>query len=396
MSHEPDDFQKAWHSPSAQTQITINMELLLREVRRHQQEFRAKVFWRDCTEIGLATLMIPGWIYLGITFSLPWTWYLSIPVFAWWIGFMLYYRMRLKLPPSQPDNSLVECVEHSLVELEHQIWLLRNVVWWYLLPPTVAILAFFAQVIFGAEIPLIPGGGWQDILARGIVFSWMSLFILAIYYFVYAMNQYAVRSQLQPRRQELLALRASLTETTEESSGNDVSSDFPILTSGEYAPCSRRSVIFAGLGAIGILFLGLVSIMYIGHVLDHDDATTPRRGYALKSPFEAVRWNDEQPEVQVDGEWFQLISLNDIPSTEIVGFSKKTFEDQWRKRFEEDLVELLTRMGHPPEKTDYKTKLVVESLKTSEQRVFEDVLMTEENRYAIKAAAMARSDAMRE
>ncbi|MCA8999914.1 MAG: hypothetical protein KDA80_23160 [Planctomycetaceae bacterium] len=382
----PDDLQQAWQAHSEQTRMTIDVDLLRREVQRQRQDFQSQMFWRDVSEIGLAILMIPGWIVLGITASLPWTWYLSVPVFVWWVGFMLYYRWRLKLPESQPDDSLRQCVEHSLAEHEHQIWLLRNVVWWYLLPPMVTCLAFFAQVIFATDVPLVPPGGWSDILARWLVFSWLSLFVIAIYYFVYAINQHAVRSQLEPRRQELLALLTSL----QEESASEVPGEYPILTSGVYQACSRRRVVFAAILGLGILAFGLVSILYVGYRLDQQDSLERRRDYPLLSPFEAVRWPNSHPEVQVNGEWFRLISVNGLSTHEILEFSRHTYGPLWQKRFEEDLVELLSRMGHPPGDSQYLATLEVESLTTMERKVLKDVPMTAEKRFAIKSAARRR------
>jgi CubicO group peptidase (beta-lactamase class C family) len=106
--------------------------------------------------------------------------------------------------------------------------------------------------------------------------------------------------------------------------------------------------------------------------------------YAKKSPFAAVRWQEHQPEVSLGEEWFKLVSLDELPATEIVSFSRRTYGDLWRKRFEEDLVELLTRMGHPPQD---EVTLVVQSLTSGEKSVREGVPMTEANRRAIKAAA---------
>jgi beta-lactamase regulating signal transducer with metallopeptidase domain len=106
-----------------------------------------------------------------------------------------------------------------------------------------------------------------------------------------------------------------------------------------------------------------------------------------KSPFAAVRWQDSQPEVRLGEEWFKLVSLNGIPASKIVAFSRRNFGNRWKMRFEEDLVELLTRMGHPPKDT---ATLVVEPLAPSEARTLKDVPMTAANRWAIKAAADAR------
>jgi len=110
-------------------------------------------------------------------------------------------------------------------------------------------------------------------------------------------------------------------------------------------------------------------------------AYVPTGVYAKKSPFSAVRWQESQPEVKLGDEWFQLVSLDEVPAGEIVAFSQQTFADKWRMRFEEDLVELLTRMGNPPQD---KVTLVVQSLTTGKQLVREGVPMTEANRRTIR------------
>ena len=110
-------------------------------------------------------------------------------------------------------------------------------------------------------------------------------------------------------------------------------------------------------------------------------------GYPRLSPFVAVRWQQSQPEVRLGEEWFKLVSLDELPATEIVTFSKQTYGNRWQKRFEEDLVELLSRMGHTPQDT---VTLVVQSLTSEETQVLEDVPISEENRSAIYAAARKR------
>jgi hypothetical protein len=112
-------------------------------------------------------------------------------------------------------------------------------------------------------------------------------------------------------------------------------------------------------------------------------------GFAKKSPYAAIRWNDSRPEVQLDGEWLKLVSLDGLPVADIIAFSQQNYDDKWQKRFEEDLVELLTRMGHKPADA---VDLVVETLASPpESRTFKDVPLTEANRRAIRRAAQART-----
>jgi hypothetical protein len=202
----PDSFKEAWRAQTSQTRLTIDADLLLKEVRRNQSAFTAIIFWRDVREVGVSLLMVPIWLYLGAKHTLPWTWYLGVPALLWIAGFMLVDRMRHKQHSSESGASLRRSVESSLGEVEHQIWLLRNVLWWYLLPPGLAVLAFFGQCAWTA-----PSGVW-----------WIPLFItgaVALEALVvggtYWLNQKAVSSELEPRRQELQGLLASLTDATE-------------------------------------------------------------------------------------------------------------------------------------------------------------------------------------
>jgi hypothetical protein len=201
----PDNFQQAWQAQPSQTRLTIDAELLLKEVRRNQRQFTATIFWRDVREVGLAVLMVPLWLYLGVKLSLPWTWYLTVPALVWIAGFMLTDRMRHKRQPPEPGEPLRQRVESSLAQVKHQIWLLRNVFWWGLLPPALSILAFFGQIAWE-----IRAGGWLAALVVALVV----LVGVVVFGAVYRLNQDAVRSELEPRREELEALLASLKDET--------------------------------------------------------------------------------------------------------------------------------------------------------------------------------------
>jgi hypothetical protein len=378
---EPDKYQQAWQAHTAQTRVTVDADLLLEEVRRKQRDFRTMIFLRDFREVVVAVVMIPVWFYLGAVTSSPWTWYLTVPVLVWMAGFMLVYRIRHPRKPSEPDEPLLGCVKNSLIEVEDQIWLLRNILWWYLLPPFISIAAFFVQV------------GWSSSRTGGrlesLVFIALPVGMLAgVYAAIYFLNQYAVRSQLEPRRQELLTLLASLRdERTREGGAEQVS--LPALPfAGERLQASCASPTRVAIGIFGIVIIVLLLVFLVVITVDTAPNLQTDEGYAKRSPFAAVRWQDSEPQVQVEDEWFTLVSLDEVPAAEIVAFSRKTYGSLWRKRFEEDLVELLTRMGHPPGDT---VTLVVQSVKSSETQVLEDVPMTPANRQAIKAAADAQA-----
>ncbi|UII26364.1 S41 family peptidase [Fulvivirga maritima] len=69
------------------------------------------------------------------------------------------------------------------------------------------------------------------------------------------------------------------------------------------------------------------------------------------SPFTAVTWtDDDQPKVQVDNEWYILKKLDGHTAEKIITFCKKEYGTKWKKRFSEDLIEVLQAMGTPPQK----------------------------------------------
>ena len=201
----PDDLKQAWLAQTPQPRLTIDADLLLKEVRRNQRSFTATIFWRDVQEVGVCLVMVPVWFYLGAEYSLPWTWYLTVPAMLWIAGFMLVDGMRHKRQLPEPGEAISQRVESCLAQVEHQIWLLRNVFWWYLLPPGLTILAFFGQVAWQAR-----SGGWRVALA---IMGMVAVEVI-VFAGVYWLNQKAVRSKLAPRRQELQALLASLKDAT--------------------------------------------------------------------------------------------------------------------------------------------------------------------------------------
>jgi hypothetical protein len=122
--------------------------------------------------------------------------------------------------PDDPESScstvglLNFYAKEALSQVEHQIWLLRNVFWWYLLPFCISIMAFFVHVSWNSSNSL-----WDFSLSVGD----SGLILLVIYGAIYGVNQYAVRKTLEPRRRDLLKLVASLeSESSGEESGDVV------------------------------------------------------------------------------------------------------------------------------------------------------------------------------
>ncbi len=203
-----DELKQAWQSQTSPKRLTLDTALVLNEVRRNEKQFEAMIYARDFREVFVALLMVPVWIVMGVKLSSLWTWYLTIPTLLWIAGFMLVDRKRQRERLPAPGDDLRRSVERSLAQVEHQIWLLRNVFWWYLLPPGVAVMIWLAHL------------SWSLAQHRSTVgaiagFGVFAAFFLLIGWFIYWLNQFAVRKQLEPRRKELQTLLKGLDETGE-------------------------------------------------------------------------------------------------------------------------------------------------------------------------------------
>jgi hypothetical protein len=192
--------QKAWHSQDAGAKVTINADALLRVIRRNQQQFWAAIFWRDVREVGVAFLLTLYFSHRGLR-NHDWTDCL-IGFACFGVGtFMVVDRLLQRKKRPTASDSLKDCIETSLHEVGHQIWLLRNVFWWYLLP----ILS-----TLGVSIGLSAWRSRQQGIMAAIGFVIAGIFCALVYWGVYWLNQFAIRKNLEPRRQELETLLGSL------------------------------------------------------------------------------------------------------------------------------------------------------------------------------------------
>jgi drug/metabolite transporter (DMT)-like permease len=198
-----DDLQKTWQS-QPEARVRVAPEVLLAELRRNQRNFKLTIFWRDFREVLAAAAMTVFFAYQG--FDKGWAWFLLAGACLWVGGFILVDRYRRRGRAARFGDSLLGCVGASLEDLEHQIWLLRNVLWWYILP-----------LAAGMAITLVAMGVQPDDMPwlRWMVMTGVGAFCALVCAGVYWLNQWAVRSHLEPRRQELLAVRESLLKSEE-------------------------------------------------------------------------------------------------------------------------------------------------------------------------------------
>src|ERR1035437_8151882 len=104
-----EDMQNAWQSQDAGAKVTINADVLLKEVRRNQQQFRTTIFWRDVREVGVCALM--ALFFLG--WGRLWQWWslylLSFCCFFVGVFFLVDRRIQRRKQPVQ-NESLQACI----------------------------------------------------------------------------------------------------------------------------------------------------------------------------------------------------------------------------------------------------------------------------------------------
>ena len=199
---EADELQRVWQSQECGRQITVDADLVLKLVRRNYRNFRCMIFWRDVREVGVAAIMAALFVYLGARDHV-WPFF-AMAVACVSVGlFLLGDRFRPKWKTPTPGETLVAWTESSLASVEHQIWLLKNVWWWYVLPFWIGFVLFFGHAEFRVWAKEI-GWGWK-LFPVGCV-----LVLTAFCYGVCRLNQYAVRTDLQPRKEELQKLLEDL------------------------------------------------------------------------------------------------------------------------------------------------------------------------------------------
>ncbi|GGG12382.1 hypothetical protein GCM10011344_11340 [Dokdonia pacifica] len=98
------------------------------------------------------------------------------------------------------------------------------------------------------------------------------------------------------------------------------------------------------------------------------------------SPFTAVKWENDIPIVTVNNEWYTLEKLDLYTTEELVAFCKKQYGLKWKKRFSEDLVEVLKTIGYQPQE---KVTLVLSNKATQQKEVIG--IFTLENRQKVVA-----------
>jgi hypothetical protein len=187
-----EEMKQLWQNQTIPEPDT-GLAALVTTAREQHRKFQRTIFWRDFREVGVALMLIPLWIWIAVRQQAPWTTYIMVPALIFVAAFMVIDRLRRKAGATPPNESVVEALESALREVEHQIWLLRSVQWWYIGP-------IFAGLVIPDLHRLLAGKDSAGEFLRELGFD------LLLGLLVWWLNQSAVKRGLVPQREELKAL----------------------------------------------------------------------------------------------------------------------------------------------------------------------------------------------
>jgi len=187
-----EELQTSWQEQPIPDSLTIKEDMLLAITRRNQQDFLAAILRRDFREVAVCVLLVVCFLHNYVhskSISM-----LIVAVGCLFVGsFFIIDRLIQKKRQPVYEDSLTSCLKQSLNQVNHQIWLLRNILWWYLLPVGIGML-----------IGPVLEKGLAFVVSKDYVI--VSTFLVLIFYGIYRINQHAVLHGLLPRRNEILAL----------------------------------------------------------------------------------------------------------------------------------------------------------------------------------------------
>ena len=103
------------------------------------------------------------------------------------------------------------------------------------------------------------------------------------------------------------------------------------------------------------------------------------------SPFTKVSCVGDKALETYSGKEYELMGIDDLSTKQILEFCKKSYSGIWEKRFAEDLVEVMSRMGKEP---GVSVKLTLKDLATDKLITVDEAPMTECNRQAVWKARL--------
>jgi hypothetical protein len=251
-----DELKKLWqHQPLRNPEPSAAQ--MISAMQNKMTEFRRSLRARDAREFCACAVVIIIFGFYLFTERTPIVrlgWMIVIAS-AFFIAWKLLHTRRIT-PPAPPGATVVESLRAELDSVRAQSRLLGSVLWWYLLPPGIGLLVatWGMPINLHAKIPA-------------------TLIYVALYAFVYWLNQWARSKQLLPVEAQLQSLLHS-AETGQPLDQTYVADLRPIVLSMtaadqvkpvEFKVAFWQLALFGEIAFVGIWFFGQL-VLTGGHV----------------------------------------------------------------------------------------------------------------------------------
>ena len=198
-----EELQEAWKSQ--ETRTTVGVVMLLESARAKHRRYNRILFWRNLRE-GWLTILAAVYFAIAVETDVSsklrlWPFYLAMAI-VFGIGvFRVVGTRRQQREDLRVGDPTTSYIEQSLGQINYRIWLLKNILWWWILPVSVAGVLIVAQIVLlgGLQDPALPLKLSQGV---GIV----ALVLAAVYWG----NLWTARKYWLPRKAELQAIFDSL------------------------------------------------------------------------------------------------------------------------------------------------------------------------------------------
>jgi hypothetical protein len=181
------ELKSLWQRQELQPPVSLPDAEIMNRMRQKLRQFDRNIFRRDMRE-GVACAVVVGmflWEFFVESAALARTGCIVVIAAAVVIFGKLVVRRHFKTKRGEPD-SVKEFLEKERRKMTREIFLLRSVFWWYILPLLVGEELF----VFGLPRPLA-----NKLVATAVC--------VAVSGFVYWLNQRAVRKYLVPLQEEM-------------------------------------------------------------------------------------------------------------------------------------------------------------------------------------------------
>ena len=213
-----EELQHAWENqPSPYDLLRIkDPETLVKRFQEKSKGFTLLIYWRDIREsvVAFAVAVFFFWTIAGTSLLIAG---ITAACMSFVGVFIIVDRVVQRRKQPEASESILNNIRAALVEVEHQIWLLRNVIWWYLGPIYIATIVYMYTALTlplpWSEVPWSEMPQFDSLFTLvfvGGVFVFVAAVIAGGNVFLYVVNQRAVRDDLEPRRAELVELLESL------------------------------------------------------------------------------------------------------------------------------------------------------------------------------------------